>query len=80
MNNHAVVSVTSCPLHAQETGIDYDTAIAVPFWELFQPPFELGSEPWHAMLDVAERGGEFAIRGCTLPDAPHRGSFTITFR
>ena len=68
------------PLRAQETGITYEAAVARPFWELFQPPFELGGEPWRAMLDVAERAGEFAIRGCTLADAPHAGSFTITFR
>jgi hypothetical protein len=54
--------------------------VARPFWTLFQPPFELGGEPWRAMLDVAERAGEFAVRGCTLADAPHAGSFTITFR
>ena len=66
--------------YAQETGITYEAAVARPFWELFQPPFELGGEPWRAMLDVAERAGEFAIRGCTLADSPHAGSFTITFR
>ena len=69
-----------CLLAVQYTGIGYEAATARPFWELFQPPFELGSEPWNAMLDVAERAGEFAVRGCTLADAPHRGQFTITFR
>ena len=76
----AVLLVISVLRYLQETGIGYEAAIARPFWELFQLPFELGSEPWRAMLDVAERAGEFAVRGCTLADAPHRGLFTITFR
>lgn len=63
-----------------ETEIDYSTAVASPFWDLFQLPFDMDSEAWHATLDVVARAGEFAVRDCRLRSASHHGTFTITFR
>lgn len=64
----------------QETEIDYSHAVASPFWDLFQLPFDMDSEAWHATLDVVARAGEFAVRDCRLRSASHHGTYTITFR
>lgn len=32
----------------QATDLPFNVAIEAPFWELFQPPFAIGSEAWQA--------------------------------
>jgi len=73
-------AVDALPCDAQETGVPYDAAIERPFWDIFAPPFDMGSEPWQAARDVAARAGEFVVRGCTVRGALQMGQFTLAFR
>eukprot|EP00208_Stichococcus_sp_RCC1054_P003857 CAMPEP_0206143306 /NCGR_PEP_ID=MMETSP1473-20131121/20046_1 /ASSEMBLY_ACC=CAM_ASM_001109 /TAXON_ID=1461547 /ORGANISM="Stichococcus sp, Strain RCC1054" /LENGTH=721 /DNA_ID=CAMNT_0053538645 /DNA_START=222 /DNA_END=2387 /DNA_ORIENTATION=+ len=62
------------------TGLDYTACTVLPLWELFTLPFGPESPSWQAMCDLAGRGDEFVIQGCTLAANPHHSVFTIDFR
>lgn len=64
----------------QVTGLDYTACTVLPLWELFTLPFGPESPSWQAMCDLAGRGDEFVIQGCTLAANPHHSVFTIDFR
>lgn len=63
----------------EETVSSYEGVMKVPFWELFQPPYDIGSEAWDASEDMVRGGGEFVVRGCTISGRPGY-QYTLSFR
>mmetsp|Transcript_14760 Transcript_14760/g.44574 ORF Transcript_14760/g.44574 Transcript_14760/m.44574 type:complete len:866 (+) Transcript_14760:431-3028(+) len=65
---------------SEATDLPFNVAIEAPFWELFQPPFAIGSEAWQAAQEMVAQAGEFVVKGCFVPRAPDLGPFTLSFR
>lgn len=50
----------------QATDLPFNVAIEAPFWELFQPPYAIGSEAWQA-AQVCRLSPD--VRSCALSGA-----------